>query len=191
MRKLLILIFLCQSAFAKHEVGLTLGGLLPQDQGINTNAIHLGAGTALQANYGRRLTGGRVELSGEVHFVANPQRVVGSTNPAATRDVATIYVTPGIRLKFASKSSFSPYIAVGGGVAFYEQSLLQKDGRPNPAPRDISRGVFDFGGASTQACGVGLACGQKFATSTREVPRTTCRVSTPGSTMSLPAADLF
>jgi opacity protein-like surface antigen len=149
MRKLLILIFLCacQSAFGeKHEVGLTLGGLLPQDRGINPNAIHMGAGTALQANYGRRLTSGPVEFSGEVHFLANPQRVVDSTNPAATRDVATIYVTPGIRLKFASKSSFSPYIAVGGGVAFYEQSLLQKDGHPNPAPRDISRGVFNFGG---------------------------------------------
>ena len=149
MRRLFIVIFLCgfQVAFGeKHEIGLTLGGLLPQDRGINPNAIRLGAGTALQANYGRRLINGRVELSGEVHFLANPQRLVGSTNPGSTRDVATIYVTPGIRVKFASKRPFSPYLAAGGGVALYEQSRLQLDGRPNPAPRDITRGVFDFGG---------------------------------------------
>src|SRR5262249_37319202 len=37
------------------------------------------------------------------------------------------------------------YLAVGGGYAVYEQSVLQIDGRPNPAPRDIHRGAFDFG----------------------------------------------
>jgi hypothetical protein len=150
MRKLFIFIFLCfcQSVFAeKHEIGLTLGGLLPQDLGTNPNAIRLGAGTALQANYGRRLINARlVEVSGEVHFLANAQRVVGSTNPLSTRDVATIYVTPGIRVKFGAKSSFSPYLAAGGGIAWYQQSLLQKDGRPNTAPRNVNPGVVDFGG---------------------------------------------
>jgi hypothetical protein len=149
MRKLLIFVFLCvsQAAFAeKHEIGLTLGGLFPQDRGVNPNAIRLGAGTALQANYGLRLINGRAQVSAEVHFLGNPQRVVSSTNPASTRDVATIYITPGIRVKFAPKSPVSPYVAVGGGVAFYQQSLLQIDGRPNTAPRDISGGVLDFGG---------------------------------------------
>jgi hypothetical protein len=31
------------------------------------------------------------------------------------------------------------------GYAVYEQGVLQIDGRPNPAPRDIHRGAFDFG----------------------------------------------
>jgi len=148
MRRILLLLFVfgCGPAFAEqHEIGLTLGGLFPQDRGTIPNTIHLGGGTALQANYGYRLISGRVALYGEVHFLANPQRLVGSGNPVSTRDIATIYVTPGLRLKFAPTRSFSPYVAVGGGYAVYEQSVLQIDGRPNPSPRDINRGAFDFG----------------------------------------------
>jgi hypothetical protein len=148
MRRLLLLVWLfgCGTAFAEqNEIGLTLGGLFPQDRGTIPNTIHLGGGTALQANYGHRLMSGRVALYGEVHFLANPQRLVGSGNPLSTRDIATIYVTPGIRVKFAPMRSFSPYLAVGGGYAVYEQSILQMDGRPNTAPRDIHRVAFDFG----------------------------------------------
>jgi Outer membrane protein beta-barrel domain len=148
MRRLLLLVFLfgCRPAFAaEHEIGLTLGGLFPQDRGTIPNTVRLSGGTAFQANYGRRLISGRAALYGEVHFLANPQRLVGSGNPVSTRDIATIYVTPGIRVKFAPTRSFSPYVAVGGGYAVYEQSILQIDGRPNPAPREIHRGAFDFG----------------------------------------------
>jgi hypothetical protein len=148
MRKplLLILFLVSQTAFAqKHEIGLTLGGLLPQDRGAAPNAIRLGGGTALQANYGYQLFGGQTALYGEVHFLANPQRVVSSENPAATRDVATLYVTPGVRLKFARNAAVSPYVALGGGFAWYEQSFLRIDGGPNRAPRELHHGALDFG----------------------------------------------
>lgn len=102
---------------------------------------------ALQANYGYRfLGGGLAALYGEIHFLANPQRLVESGGPTATRDVASLYVTPGIRVKFVPRSPIAPYFAVGGGYALYEQSLLRGDGRPNDAPRTINRGAFDFGG---------------------------------------------
>ena len=85
--------FVSQVALAqKHEVGLTLGGLFSQDRGTVPNALRLSSGVALQANYGYRFIGGRTTLYGEVHFLANPKRVVGSGNSAATRDVATLYV---------------------------------------------------------------------------------------------------
>src|SRR5262245_39522282 len=93
MRRLLLLVLLFGSrpAFAeKHEIGLTLGGLFPQDRGTIPNTARLGGGTALQANYGHRLISGRAALYGEVHFSANPQRLVGSGNPMSTRDIATI-----------------------------------------------------------------------------------------------------
>jgi len=144
---LFILLFVSQTAFGqKHEVGLTLGGLFPGDRGTAPNTVRLGGGTAMQANYGHRLIAGRAAVYGEVHFLANPQRIVGSGNPASTRDVATIYVTPGIRVKLAPARPVSAYVAVGGGWAVYEQSLLRIDGAPNQAPRDIHRGAFDFGG---------------------------------------------
>lgn len=131
----------------KQEVGLTLGGLFPQDRGTAPNAVRLGGGTALQANYGYRFwSGGKAALYGEVHFLANPQRIAGSGNGAATRDVATIYVTPGVRLKFFPRAAISPYAGVGGGYAAYEQSNFRLDGRPNEASRELARGVLDYGG---------------------------------------------
>jgi hypothetical protein len=56
-----------------------------------------------------------------------------------------LYVTPGLRLKFFPTSAISPYAAVGGGYADYQQSTTQLDGKPNQASRQLARGVFDFG----------------------------------------------
>ncbi len=151
MRKLVLFLVLCgsQTVFAeKNELGLTLGGLFPQDRGTAPNMVRLNSGTSLQANYGRRLVKGWPALYGEIHFLANSQRTITSNNPASSRDVATIYLTPGIRLKFAEEGPVSPYFVVGGGYALYEQSLLQIDGKPNPAPRYLHRGAFDFGGGA-------------------------------------------
>jgi hypothetical protein len=148
MRKSLALFLLTLPAMAqKHELGLTLGGIFPQDRGVAPNTVRLSGGTALQANYGYRFWGNdKAALFGEVHFLANGQRTIGSGNPAATRDVATAYVTPGIRLKLFPKAPIAPYFAVGGGYALYEQSFFRIDGASNQAPRFIHRGALDFGG---------------------------------------------
>src|SRR5437016_8698433 len=156
MRKLLLFVLLsgCPAAFGeKHEIGLTAGGLFPEDRGTIPNTLRLGGASAWQANYGHRFTSGRAAVYGEVHFLGSPLRQVGSGNPASTRDVATIYVTPGVRVKFAATRSVSPYVAFGGGVAFYQQSVLQIDGTPNPAPRDIHRAALDFGGGFDPSLG--------------------------------------
>jgi opacity protein-like surface antigen len=128
-----------------HEIGLTLGGLFPQDRETIPDRVRLNGGTAWQGNYGHQLIDGALKLYGEVHFLGNFQRRVESTNGASTRDVATIYLTPGVRLKFLPTRSVTPYVAAGVGVAFYQQSLLQMNGQPNPASRDIHRSAFDFG----------------------------------------------
>jgi len=113
---LLFFLFARSLVAQKNEVGLALGGLVPQDRGRVPNKISLSGGLSYQANYAHRVIGGRTALYGEVHFLANPQRVVGSVNPAATRDVATLYVTPGVQVKFAAGSALSPYVALGGGA---------------------------------------------------------------------------
>jgi hypothetical protein len=131
----------------QHEIGLTLGYLAGPTRSSSLGALELGGGPAFQANYGYRLIGGsRTALYGEVHFLANPLREIESINPSATRDVSTLYVTPGIRFKFLPEASVSPYAVVGGGYGLYEQSLKQIDGEPNPAPRFTHRGVINFGG---------------------------------------------
>ena len=131
----------------KHELGLTLGGIVPQDRGSAPNSLRLTGGVALQANYGYRFwSNDRFAVLGEFHFLANGQRKVEDAPAAATRDVATLYATPGIRVKFAPKSAIAPYVAVGGGYALYEQSFFRVDGRSNQAPRFRHGGAFVYGG---------------------------------------------
>jgi opacity protein-like surface antigen len=131
----------------QHEIGLTLGALAGKAKGSPGGALDSGTGVALQANYGYRLFGSRhFALSGEVHFLAGPLQEVSSSNPAATRDFSSLYVTPGIRVKFRPAARLSPYAVVGGGYALFEQSTSRIDGSPNAAPRYIHRAALNFGG---------------------------------------------
>ena len=131
----------------QHEIGLTLGGLLTNTRSGGPTHLDLESGVTLQANYGYRVLGGeKVALYGEVHLLASPLRDVSSSDQTLTRNVATLFVTPGIRVKVFPNSRIGPYFAVGGGWADYEQSTTTFEGRPNAAPRSVNHGVFDYGG---------------------------------------------
>lgn len=127
----------------QHEFGFTLGRLASQE----LPQLKWGGGAALQLQYGRRLAGGAgVALFGDVTMLASPLREVSSNNPRATRDVASLYVTPGLRVKVAPQSKVVPFVAFGGGWAWYEQSTERLDGRPNEAPRNAHRLALMWGG---------------------------------------------
>jgi opacity protein-like surface antigen len=139
---------LAQNALAqRHEVGLTLGAINAKAKDTPSGPLDIGTGVAFQANYGYRFFGTRkIGLSGEVHFLASPLQEIQSSNRTATRDYASLYVIPGIRLKFAPTARVSPYGAIGGGYALFEQSVKRLDGSPNAAPRFNNRGALAFGG---------------------------------------------
>jgi opacity protein-like surface antigen len=129
----------------KNELDFGLGGI-PALSRSNTPNLDAGSGVAFQVNYGRLLLSGHnLALYGEVNFLASPLRDVSSSVPTATHDFASLYLTPGIRVKFRPVSRISPYAVVGGGYADYEQSTTRIDGQPNPVSRQLARGVFDFG----------------------------------------------
>jgi opacity protein-like surface antigen len=129
----------------KNELAFGLGGI-PALARSDSPTVDAGSGVAFQVNYGRRfLSVGKLALYGEINFVASPLREVSSSVNTATHDFASLYVTPGIRMKFRPASRISPYAVAGGGYADYEQSFTRIDGRPNQASRELSRGVFDFG----------------------------------------------
>jgi opacity protein-like surface antigen len=131
----------------KQEVGLTLGRIFSQQRSSPPGDLQLGGGIALQANYGYRVFQSRTTaLYLEAQLLANPLRDIKSTNTGASRDVATLFVTPGIRVKFLRDKRFSPYAAVGGGYAWFQQSTTTIGGQPNDAPRNTYRGALDFGG---------------------------------------------
>ena len=143
-----IAVVLCngQELAPKNELGFTLGGISSLSRSTAQENLDPGAGIAFGVNYGRRFVGGnKVALYGEVNFLASPLRDVSSNVGSATKNFASLYITPGVRLKFFPISAISPYLVVGGGYADYEQSTTQLDGRPNPASRQLARGVFDFG----------------------------------------------
>jgi hypothetical protein len=127
----------------KNELGLALGRI----EGTDRTGIAIDGGTALQANYARTLwQRDSVAVQLEAHFLANPLREVDSADRTVTRDFATLYLTPGVRLKLRPAARVSPWVSVGGGYALYEQSATRLDGSPNPAPRHLHRGALQFGG---------------------------------------------
>ncbi len=129
----------------KNELALGLGGI-PALSRSDTLSLDAGTGVAFQVNYGRRfLNHHKVALYGEINFLASPLRDVSSSVPTATHDFASLYLTPGIRVKFLPTSRISPYALVRGGYADYEQSTRRIDGQPNSVSRELARGVFDFG----------------------------------------------
>ena len=143
-----IAVVLCsgQELAPKNELGFTLGGIPSLSRNTAQDSLDPGAGTAFGVNYGRRfVSGNKVALYGELNFLASPLRDVSSNNGSATKNFASLYVTPGVRLKFFPRSAISPYAVVGGGYGDYEQSTALLDGQRNPASRELGRGVFDFG----------------------------------------------
>ena len=134
-----------ENAVPKNELAFGLGGI-PALSRVDQPNLSAGPGVAFAVNYARKFLSRRTfALYGEVMFLASPQRQITSSIPTATRDVASLYITPGVRLKLLPAARISPYFAVGGGYGDYEQSKTQLDGRRNPAPRELSRGVVDFG----------------------------------------------
>ena len=133
----------------EQEIGLTLGALSGPDRTITGGKIRFSTGTALQANYARRfLRLPLADLLGEVHFLASPQQQISSPVTSATRDIAVLYLTPGIRVKFLPEKKLSPWVAGGGGYALYEQSTSTIAGGVNGAPRHVSGGALQFGGGA-------------------------------------------
>lgn len=127
----------------RHELALTVGRVLSQER----QALALSGGAAVQFNYGMRLAGGDgAALYGEVALAAIPLRDVTARILSATRDFASLYLSPGLRVKVAPRSRFSPYAAFGAGWSWYEQSTQILSGGPNPAPRHVHSVAFMFGG---------------------------------------------
>lgn len=141
----ILLITVATAGAQRHELGLTMGRI----HGPSRGNVEFDSGIALQADYGYRfLLRRQFAVSGIFHFAANGQREVRSANTAATRDVATAYFVPGVRVKFAPVGRLSPWITGGAGYALYEQSFFRIDGASNPAPRFTHRGALMFGGGA-------------------------------------------
>ena len=108
---------LAQEAAHKNELAFGLGGI-PSLSRSDSPSLEAGSGVVFQVNYGRRvLDTNKVAVYGEINFIASPLRGVSSSATTATHYFASLYVTPGIRVKFRPSARISPFAFVGGGYA--------------------------------------------------------------------------
>ena len=146
---LLVMATTAASAGAQNqELTFSLGGIPGQSRGLAGSAgtAEISADRSFGINYGHRLTGTRIAaLYAEIEFVAIPNRTVSAAHAVVPQNYASLYLTPGFRLKFFPNSRVSPWAAVGGGYALYQQSALLSDGQNTP-DKFLNRGVFDYGG---------------------------------------------
>jgi opacity protein-like surface antigen len=149
---LLLLTTLTASAAAaehKNEVGLLLGGIVTPDRDIvpGPGSIEASTGLTFQATYARLLKQTeRVGIYFEVPFVATPLQDVSSANPAVPLNYASLFITPGVKFKFRPQQRVSPFLAVGGGYARFDESEDLVTNLPNPGPRGTNTGALQFGG---------------------------------------------
>jgi hypothetical protein len=130
-----------------QEVTLSLGGVFSQSRSFQgTGTAQISSDFNLEANYGYRFLHAKTAaLYGEIEFVALPNRSVTSATAIVPKNYASLYVAPGLRLKFAPAARISPWVAIGGGYALYQQSAQFSNGQ-NTTNKFLNRGVFDFGG---------------------------------------------
>src|SRR5258708_21953244 len=131
-----------------QELTFSLGGIPGQTRSFQSSAgtAQISADRSFGINYGHRFLGARIAaLYGETEFAAIPNRSVTSATATVPQSYASLYLTPGLRLKFFPSSRFSPWAAIGGGYALYQQSAKFSNGQ-NDTDKFLNRGVLDYGG---------------------------------------------
>jgi hypothetical protein len=152
-----ILVFMLSTLGAasaqKNEIGLLLGGLKTGNKEFQLPApgqLQIGAGLTFQANYAHRfLDFGVASLYVEVPFLATPSIDVKSGNVLVPRNYASLFITPGLKLKILPHSRITPFGAVGGGYARLTASKSLTNSQPNIAGTlGANHGTFDVGGGA-------------------------------------------
>jgi hypothetical protein len=132
----------------KNEIGFLLGGTVTPALGTagQGSRLEIGSGITFQATYARKLIDANaVGVFFEVPFLATPLQNVNTSNGLSPANYASLFITPGVRLKLAPDAAFSPWFSIGGGYARFDESALRLDGAPNTT-RGTNRGAIQFGG---------------------------------------------
>jgi hypothetical protein len=132
-----------------NEVGLLLGAPFTPELGLpnQPGRISFGSNITFQATYAHRIADLKVAaIYFEFPFAAAPKIGVSSSNNSVPANYASIFITPGLRLKLRPNASVSPWFAAGGGYARFHESAELQDGSPNLGRIGANRGAAQFGG---------------------------------------------
>ncbi|HLJ89524.1 MAG TPA: hypothetical protein VKZ53_22130 [Candidatus Angelobacter sp.] len=159
MRKTVLLLgfLVCLAAYSvgqSSEIGLVAG--IKVTPGVGSVAqgtqVTFSDTFAFEASYAARLMHAPgFSLHLEFPVAVTPSSDV-STSLNAISKYSSVFFTPGLRLKLAPSSPFSPWVAVGGGFARFNpgNSPNTNNNRPVgaplvPTPASSNRGAFDAG----------------------------------------------
>jgi hypothetical protein len=127
----------------KARLTFSLGGVPGQTRSFQSSAgrVHISADRSFRINYGHRFVSAEIAaLYGEIQFVAIPNRNLTAASAVVPQNYASLYLTPGLQLKFFLGSRLSPWVAVGGGYTLYEQSEQLSNGQKT-TNKFLNRGV--------------------------------------------------
>jgi len=137
-----------QDSGQNQELTFSLGGIPGQTRSFqgSAGAAQISADRSFGINYGHRFLDAKIAaLYGELEFVAIPNRALTAASATVPQNYASLYLTPGVRLKFLPGSRLSPWAAIGGGYGLYQQSAQLSNGQ-NTTNKFLNRGVFEYGG---------------------------------------------
>jgi len=118
----------------KNELAVTAGGQFPNNSEFNS-----GASWAVGASFAHRIFHAPLaSLYWEIPVVGAPESVMKT--PFRTT-YSSLFVTPGLKVKFAPEFPISPWLAAGIGVARYHNSA-----NATFPDSTSTKAVFDLGG---------------------------------------------
>jgi opacity protein-like surface antigen len=119
----------------KNEFAAEASGLFP-----STNNLSIDPAAGFQLNYAHRLIGvPGVALYVEVPFLAGFNSLRTASSLLNGQNYSSIFVTPGLKVKFVPGFFISPYVAGGIGLAHFSAS--NSGGSENDFAADIGGGV--------------------------------------------------
>lgn len=137
LKRLFFLFALISASFAyaqQNELAITVGGQFPKN-----NSFDSGTSLAVGASFAHRLA--HVPLASlywELPLVVGPKSVL---HLPSTSNYSSVFVAPGLKLKFAPELPWSPYLVGGVGVAHFRREAT------SVTPSDsATNAVYDFGG---------------------------------------------
>jgi|SRR6266849_8031171 len=96
--------------------------VIPQATISSNQKLSFGRSIAHSVDYARRLSSGNTALLLEFPFAAAPSHKVESAQLNAITSLATLFLTPSLRVRFASHAPASPWLSGGFRYGLYEGS---------------------------------------------------------------------
>lgn len=145
---LLLIFFLgtCLLAVAQgNDLAVVVGAKFTPSASSSLGTTTVNTAAAFEGSFAHQIKGfSLVSLQVEVPIMASPNSTVKSSNLFASKSYNSIYFTPGVRLRFASSSSVSPWVALGGGVVRFGPSTVSQVGGTSAAA-SAWKGTGDVG----------------------------------------------